>query len=349
MSQSFLYHFHGLGQVDFSEMSAADLPRLEALSEERGLEIVPTVYLRRPALAAFEALVRAYDTYRADVPNTRIRGFAVEGPMLGPEGGIPRAGVWTPTRAEWQRLAELGRHGLRYIVMAPDAMELEDEIAAGFTFADLLVSFYDNGCRVALGHFHRDAPERSARRMRGVIDFLHGRYESSPYLILTDHLYNDMPRNFRHAYRTAEELALRAEELPEVIGRPWSGEMLAGLLGPVPAEMIQAAAEGKLFPCINFDGYHVDLEVVRQTVEYLGADKMIALTDHTETASMAQEPLADDGSLLWRRDDGKVAAGMSGPDRQRKNMESIGLTEQQIEQIFWENPRAAIQYTVTHH
>ncbi|MBB5128135.1 hypothetical protein FHS32_007041, partial [Streptomyces albaduncus] len=27
---------------------------------------------------------------------------------------------------------------------------------------------------------------------------------------------------------------------------------------------------------------------------------------------------------------------------------SIGLTEQQIDQMFWHNPRNAIQYTVTH-
>ncbi|MFJ9440238.1 hypothetical protein, partial [Bacillus mobilis] len=237
MSQSFLYHFHGLGEVDFSDMSAADLPMLEKLSEERGLEIVPTVYLRRPALGSFEELVQAYGAYRAQVPGTRIRGFAVEGPMLGPEGGIPRAGVWTPTVQEWQRLAALGAHGLRYIVMAPDAMELDEEIASGFTFGDLLAGFYDHGCRVALGHFHRDAPERSARRMRAVIDFLHARYESSPYLILTDHLYNDMPRNFRHAYRSAEERALRAAQLPALLDRPWTREGLAGLLGPVPAQM----------------------------------------------------------------------------------------------------------------
>ncbi|QOW02042.1 amidohydrolase family protein [Rhodococcus pyridinivorans] len=327
-------------------MSESDLPELETLSEQRGLEILPTVYLRRPALGAFESLLQAYDKYQSDFPETRVRGFAVEGPMLGPDGGIPRAGVWTPSVEEWKRLAKLGRYGLRYIVMAPDAMELEDEVGPGFTFADLLVSFYDNNCRVALGHFHRDAPELSARRMRRVIDFLHSRYEASPYLILTDHLYNDMPRNFRHAYRSAEELALRGEELPAVIGQPWNRDMLVDLLGPVPAEMIEAANERKLFPCINFDGYHVDLEVVRKTVEYLGADKVIVLTDHTEIASMAQEQLTDDGSLLWRRDDGKVAAGMSGPELQRQNMAAIGLSEPQIEQMFWKNPRAAIEYSV---
>ncbi|MEV4950377.1 hypothetical protein, partial [Streptomyces sp. NPDC053755] len=320
MSQSFLYHFHGLGEVDFSEMSEADLPVLETLTEERGLEILPTVYLRRPAMDAFEQLVTAYGKYRADLPSTRIRGFAVEGPMLGPEGGIPRAGVWTPTAEEWRRLAALGRHGLRYIVMAPDAMELHDDIAPGFTFADLLTAFYDNGCRIALGHFHRDAPQRSARRMRDVIDFLHSRYTSSPYLILTDHLYNDMPRNFRHAYRTPQEQALRATELPRVLDADWNRETLPDLLGPVPAEMIHAAQDGELLPCINFDGYHVDIDIVRKTVDYLGADKLIVLTDHTEIATMAREPLADDGNLLWRRDDGKVAAGQSGPDRQRKNM-----------------------------
>lgn len=347
MSTSFLYHFHGLGHIDFSEMSPADLPALEALAEEQDLEILPTVYLRRPALASFEALVRAYGEYRQERPGTRVRGFAVEGPMLGPEGGIPHAGVWTPTAEEWLRLSELGKHGLRYIVMAPDAMDLEEPIAPGFTFADLLLAFYDNGCRVALGHFYRDDPERSARRLRQVIEFLHSRYESSSYLILTDHLYNDMPRVFRHAFRTPEEQAVREEELRPFLDKEWNRDNLPEILGPVPATMIAAAQDQLLFPCINFDGYHVDLAIVEKTVRYLGTDKMIVLTDHTDVATMAREELTDDGSLLWRRSDGKVAAGMSGPVRQRANMVSIGLTEKEIEQIFWENPKAAVEYSVT--
>lgn len=347
MDRHFLYHFHGLGHVDFSEMTATDLETLEGLAEQRELEILPTVYLRRPAMNAFVDLMHAFDTYRTERPSSRIRGFAIEGPMLGPDGGIPRSGVWTPTVDEWRELAALGRSGLRYIVMAPDAMELDDEVGSGFTFADLLLDFYENGTRVALGHFHHGSPELSARRMRDVISFLHKHYESSPYLVLTDHLYNDMPRNFRHAYRTADELAHREEELPGVVDVTWTREALSQLLGPVPAGMITAAEDGKLFPCINFDGFHVDLDIVKKTVEFLGADKLIVLTDHTEVATMALEQLTNDGSKLWRRNDGKVAAGMSGPDAQTANMRSIGLTPEQIEMVFWTNPKNAVEYLVS--
>src|SRR5437899_7810451 len=75
MPMAFLYHFHGLGHIDFSEMTEADLPQLEALAVERDLEVVPTVYLRRPALDAFVSLVEAYGRYRREHPDTRIRGF----------------------------------------------------------------------------------------------------------------------------------------------------------------------------------------------------------------------------------------------------------------------------------
>ena len=59
MSTSFLYHFHGLGGIDFSEMTESDLPILESIAEERNLEVLPTVYLRRPALERFASLVEA--------------------------------------------------------------------------------------------------------------------------------------------------------------------------------------------------------------------------------------------------------------------------------------------------
>lgn len=346
MPRYFLYHFHGLGSIDFSEMTPDDLPALDALAAERELEVLPTVYLRREHLPEFTALVETYNAYREQHPGTRVRGFAVEGPMLGPEGGIPRAGVWTPTVDEWRRLADLGPRGLRYIVMAPDAMELEDEIGPGFTFADLVTGFYDGGCRLALGHFHRDDPDRSAKRMERLVWFLHERYESSPYLVLTDHLFNDMPRNFRHAYRTADEQAVRKSELAQFLATPWTRENLPELVGPVPAAMLAMAADGRLFPCLNFDGYHVDLAVAERTVDYLGAGKLIVLTDHTEVATMAREELTDDGSYLWRRDDGKVAAGMSGPERQRENMTSIGLSDGDIDRMFWTNPKNAVEYVV---
>lgn len=345
MLKAFLYHFHGLGHFDFSKLQPEDLPELQAMAEERQVEIVPTVYLRPEDLPRLARVMEVYAELREDgrVPN--IAGFAIEGPLLGPEGGIPRAGRWYPSVAEWNTLAGLGRFGLRYIVMAPDAVELGEQIGDGLTYADLLTLFYENGARVAVGHFHRGNPARSARRLREVLAFLHSRYESSRYLVLTDHLYNDMPRSFTHAWRSAEEQLRRREEIGSFLAHDWAGTDLRELLGEVPAAMLAAARDGLLMPCINFDGFHVDLEICRRTVEHLGAEGLIVLTDNTEVDVMAEEQLSlDPDSGLWRRDDGAVAAGSCGYENQQANMRRMGLGEADIRTMFLTNPREAIAY-----
>lgn len=343
--KAFLYHFHGLGHFDFSKLEPEDLPGLQTLAEERQVEILPTVYLRREDLPRLARVMEAYAELRerSAVPN--IAGFAIEGPLLGPAGGIPRAGRWHPSVAEWRTLAGFGRLGLRYIVMAPDAMDLDEVIGDDTTFADLLTMFYRNGCRIAVGHFHRDHPPRSAYRLRAVLRFLHSRYQSSPYLVLTDHLYNDMPRNFTHAWRSAEEQSRRQHEIDEFLSHDWETANLTELLGEVPAAMLASAREGLLMPCVNFDGFHVDLAISRRTADYLGTDHLIVLTDNTEIGSMADESLTmDPDSGLWRRDDGAVAAGSCGYENQQANMRRMGLSENEIRTMFLTTPRAAIAF-----
>jgi hypothetical protein len=322
-----------------------ELPELQALAEERQVEIVPTVYLRCEDLPRLARVMKAYSVLRenSEVPN--IAGFAIEGPLLGPAGGIPRSGRWYPSPDEWRTLAGFGRLGLRYIVMAPDAMALDERIGAGLTFADLLTMFYENGTRIAVGHFHRGDPKRSADRLREVLRFLHSRYRPSPYLVLTDHLYNDMPRSFTHAWRTAKEQLRRGDEIEEFLSHDWELSDLRELLGEVPTALLSAAREGLLMPCINFDGFHVDLGICRRTVDYLGADRLIVLTDNTEVSVMADEHLTlDPDSGLWRRDDGAVAAGSCGYENQQANMRRIGLADDDIRTMFVTNPRAAIAF-----
>ncbi len=346
--EAFLYHFHGLDSIDFSALKPDELPHLQKLAADRNLEILPTVYLRREALPRFAETVREYHRLAADDLLPNIAGFAVEGPLLGPQGGIPRSGRWRPDSAEWRSLAELGPLGLKYVVLAPDALALDEEIGTGFTFANLLTEFYDRGLRVALGHFHRDDPQQSARRLNEVLEFLHPRYGLSPNLILTDHLYNDMPRSFTHAWRTPEERTRRDKELTAFLQYDWETADLTELLGPVPAAMLAAARTGLLQPCLNFDGHHVDLEICRKTFAYLGADRLIALTDHTEVPILADEDLVRDGlSELWLRDDGAVAAGGSSYRSQRRNMLSVGLSEEDVNKLFLTNPKTAVTYAVT--
>jgi N-acetylglucosamine-6-phosphate deacetylase len=346
--KAFLYHFHGIGDYDFSELRPEDLEAVQALAAERDYEILPTVYLRRPALSQLIQTMRAYRELREAGALPNIAGFAIEGPLLGPQGGIPRAGRWYPTVEEWRSIAGLGPLGLQYIVMAPDAMALDERIDDGPSFSDLLLSLYDNGVRIAQGHFHRNAPERSARRMTEVLEFLHHRYDSSPFLVLTDHLYNDMPRNFAHAFRTPEEREAREDRLRPVLEADWESADLAELLGPVPATMIRAARDGLLMPCLNFDGYHVDPEVCGRTLRHLGPRRLIALTDHTEVTSMAQERLSRSvHSGLLLRDDGAVAAGSLGYEQQRANILGLGFDEATVRALFVTNPKAAVDYEVS--
>lgn len=344
---AFLYHFHGIGNVDFSRLDPQDLSRVQALAAERDLELLPTVYLRKEALPRLIETVTTYGAMRAGGELPNIAGFAVEGPLLGPQGGIPRAGKWFPSAAEWRSLASLGPHGLKYIVMAPDAIALDDLIEDGFSFRDLLCEFYARGVRVALGHFHRDAPERSAARLGEVVDFLHDNYESSPFLVLTDHLYNDMPRQFTHAWRDPDNASGRDAEIARLTSPDWETCDLVDLLGPVPAALLREARRGRIMPCINFDGFHVDLDICKKTFKYLGADRLIALTDHTEVGEMAGEILDKDAvSGLWLRDDGAVAAGSSGYEVQSENMRRLGIEAGAIEMLFLDNPRAAVAYEV---
>ncbi|MFJ4185189.1 hypothetical protein [Kitasatospora sp. NPDC089509] len=338
----FLYHVHGIGPFDFSRITSDDLIPIQDLAAKSRTEIVPTIFLGRIGLPGLVDVLKAYDQLHTDGRLPNLAGFAVEGPMLGPLGGVPREGKWIPTLREWEALAELGHYGLRYIVMTPDALDLEDEVAAGVPFSDLLVRFYDAGVKVALGHYHHDDPVRSARRTRDVLTFLHQHYESSPWLVLTDHLFNDMPRAFVHAWRTPREREHREAELATFLGDPWQEATLAEQLGPVPAELLTATREGLVTPCLNFDGMHVDLTVCRRTVDYLGAERLIALTDHIEVDRMANERLRKDANGLWLREDGLVAAGSTGYPQQRRHMESIGLDESEITQLFSTNPRRAI-------
>ena len=256
-----LFHCHGIGEFDFSALNPGQLSGLDETAGARGLTVLPTVYLRRDYLDQLTEVLGVYRSGRAEGRFSRIAGFAMEGPLLGPAGGIPPAGCWTPTADEWLRIAALGPAGLRYIVMGPDTMDLDQEIEPGFSFGDLITLLYNSGVILAIGHFRRDDPETSARRTEEVIAFVQERFGPSPDILVTDHLFNDMPRNFTHAWRTAEALAYRDEEINTFLATEWTDENIEELLGIVPATIIRAARDGRLTPCLNFDGEHVDLDI----------------------------------------------------------------------------------------
>lgn len=336
-----LFHVHGMGEHDFSSLHPTELGSVQLEAQSRNLDVVPTIFLRREWLQPCEALLESFGRDVDHFPN--ILGFAIEGPLLGPSGGTPRSAAWMPSVAEWRRIASLGRVGLRYLVLAPDAMEMEDMIAPGFRLLDLVEALSENGVRIALGHFERSNPERSADRALGLIDAIQAIIGPSRFSVLTDHLYNDMPRSFVHAWR-GEAKARRDREIEEFLRTPWRPDDLRKLLGPVPAALLEAAREGRLLPCLNFDGHHVDLAVCKRTVEYIGAEGLIAITDHTETQSMAGEELHQTrDASLWYRDDEVVAAGRKDLEWQIENMRRIGLEDSEIHSMTTGNPHRVIE------
>jgi len=340
-----LFHVHGLGDHDFSSLRPDELHSVQEHAGAHNYSVVPTIFLRRRWLTHCEHLLTCYSQIEEELPN--LRGFAIEGPLLGPAGGTPRAASWMPSVAEWKRIAALGRHGLRYLVLAPDAMELNELVGPGMRLIDLVECLSENGVRIALGHFDRSDPQLSAERARLLIEAIQEMLGPSKFNVLTDHLYNDMPRNFTHAWR-GDAFARRERELAEFLRVQWRPGELVENLGPVPAGLLEAAREGVLLPCLNFDGFHVDLEVCKRTVEYLGAHSLIAITDHTETLIMAGEVLHHDrDAALWYRDDEIVAAGSKGLDWHLGNMRAIGLSEAEISAMTVSSPHRAIDSSRT--
>ncbi len=338
-----LFHVHGIGSHDFSSMTPDALHEIHQIANNRGVDVIPTIFLRPDYLPELTRVLKAWVEARERGDLASILGFGIEGPLLGTSGGVPPAGCWLPDAATWRALAALGDIGLRYIVIAPDALELDEVLDGDLTFGTLIELFYHHGVRLALGHFRHTNPSVSARRTEAVIDAVEQLTHGQPDVLVTDHLFNDMPRAFTHAWRTEEERAHRDEELGAFLTRPWEPDSLADVLGPVPASIVAAARAGRILPMLNFDGDHVDLEICRRTVEYVGADRLIAITDHIEVDAMAGEDLAlAASSSLMLRSDGRVAAGTTDLTKQAEHMRGIGLDEAQINELVSQVPRRAL-------
>jgi N-acetylglucosamine-6-phosphate deacetylase len=341
IDRDMLLHSHGVDEVDFSSMSAQDLRHIQQAADRDNFCIIPTIFLRQCFMSDFERVLKEFSTSAEEYP--AVVGFAVEGPMLGRSGGVPSAGCWSPTAEEWLQIAGWGNQGLKYMVIGPDAMDIDDELESGLRFRDLIDTFYANGVILALGHFQHDDPELSARRTETVIDHISHRFGGSPNMLITDHLFNDMPRNFVHAWRTEESRLRRDEEIRAVRDEPWTDASITQILGPVPATLLLAARAGKLTPVLNFDGEHVDLDICRLVVDFLGPDRLMAITDSTDLDVMAGEPLHSvPGSSLKYRGDGVVAAGSTNLAAQRRHMSDIGLSASAINSLIRSVPQRVL-------
>lgn len=326
------FHCHGLRGMDFSNFQNLDLARADEAARLEGVLCVLTMFLPQRDLDRFGRFMQAYDQYRKAHPETHLVGVALEGPLLASVGGTPEQGNWSPSRYVWEQIAGWGNRGLKYVVLSPDAYLrgscLAEHASESPSIAEIVTVLLSHGVTPALGHFQRSDPSASANSVATVIAAAkrHGKQ------ILTDHLFNDMPLNFRHAWRTKAERSQRdtvalAQELDT-----WTPENLTSKLGPVPATLIYAAREGLAILCVNFDGDHVDHLICKRLQTLVAKDKMIAMTDRIETPTLAGATLTRSATnSLWYRPNGTtVAAGTTSIDHLMRHLREMGSDERTI-------------------
>ncbi len=339
IAQSIDLHCHGIGPFDFTEITPTDLKEIEAILAKRNHHIILTLYLPKQNFRNFLDLLDYFHKEQQQDVFSHIMGFGLEGPLLASHGGTPEVGVWFPTQSEWQELAACGKKGLIYSVLSPDIQLLPHYIGPAVTWiAETLLA---NGVLPAPGHFLKSDPKASAQALQSVFDVVKA-WGKGP--IITDHLYNDMPHNFKHAWRTAAEKEKRSQELAALHLDSWSLESLDDNLGAVPAVIIKNALAGLVKACINFDGEHVDLAILRKTIDLVGAENILLMTDSTESHHLGGTKLSPrkDSSLLYQ-EEGIVAVGTQGIEKQVDNLLTLGLSLEQITGITSTNARKVFE------
>lgn len=333
-------HCHGIGDADFTDFSAINLERVNSDARNEGVTVVLTAYLPRHQFETFLRFMERLAAMDLRGEATNIAGVALEGPLLASFGGTPEKGVWRPTKKEWTRLAECGPLGLRYVILSPDADHSEAKLPAPGTdnpsvpwIAETLSA---HGVIPAVGHFIRADPPYSADAVNAVVD-------ASSLPLITDHLFNDMPLNFRHSWRGPEARRTRNEELATSQPELWDRTNFSLMAGVVPGRIVELALAGKVFPCLNFDGEHVDFEYSKAATRIIGAENLIAMTDRTDAPNLGGQHLTKrPGETLWYQSGGIVAAGSQPLKRQVENMERMGFDDSTIEHLTTITPSRAL-------
>lgn len=333
-------HCHGVGPYDFTDIPSIDLHAIESILAKRNHGAVLTLYLPKQNFTAFLELMNVFASGREQGAFEHIVGIGLEGPLLASHGGTPETGVWAPTKNHWQQLANCGSKGLTYVIFSPD-IDLptsnfygDDECPSITWITNTLLA---GGVLPAPGHFVKSDPVASSERLQHIFDLV-AKWGKSP--TITDHLYNDMPHNFKHAWRTVEEKKQRDSDISKLQLDKWNADNLDHYLGPVPATMIRNAKKGIVKICQNFDGEHVDLAIVQKTVELVGSDNLLMMTDSIESKLLAGRDLhhENESTLLYQQD-GIVAAGSQSVEQLIRNMQRIDLSNIDVLKITSENPR----------
>lgn len=338
-------HCHGVGRFDFTEIPDVNLQQIEEILAIKQRHSILTLYLPYVHFENFLNLMESYYEGKSSGAYKHIVGIGLEGPLLASHGGTPHKGVWNPTKREWKRLANCGEKGLVYSICSPDAYVDKCASASLDSPANsiewITETLLEGGVLPAAGHFNKDNPIDVANRLQAVYNIV-DLWGHGP--TITDHMYNDMPHNFIHAWRTPAEKARREQELKQVDIESWTLDNIEEKLGAVPATIIRNAKRGIVKISQNFDGEHVDLAIVKKTVELVGAENMMMMTDSIESKRLAGRDLhLCEGSSLLYQDEGIVAAGSRGIYQQIENMLEIGLTNNEIDLITNKVPRQVLQ------
>ena len=332
------FHCHGVGPFDFGKPPDLVLYDIEEALALESIRAVLTVYLPESLLTRFERFMKSYAQMHAQGLLSHVCGIAIEGPLLASTGGTPKSATWQPTKSQWETLAALGEFGLQYIVISPDADGVPLNSAPADYPTDILwiaATLCNSGIRPALGHFRKDDPYGTAKRIKSVLQVA----KEQDYIFVTDHMFNDMPLRFHKAWRTAGEKARRDEELEHARLSEWSVETAEHLLGPVPTALIEGAHQGLLKICINFDGDHVDLAVCKRAVELIGSENMMVMTDRIQGDLLGGQRLhREPGNTLKYQSNGIVAGGTQSLAHHILNMRRCGLSAKDIENLTLNTP-----------
>ncbi|MBD2535931.1 hypothetical protein H6G97_44020 [Nostoc flagelliforme FACHB-838] len=342
------FHCHGVGSFDFAEVANIVLDRVEKSLVADGVRAILTLYLPEHQFNNFLELIEAYNEGRKEGRYLYIVGIALEGPILASPGGTPKQGVWIPTRHHWQIFSACGEKGLKYVVLSPNADLTKHSSKTDDTYPPnvqwIVETLMDGGVSPALGHFGKKSnAEVCVRAMEKILDIVANRSDKP---IVTDHLFNDMPLNFKNAWRTLSAKALRESELEELDLENWNLKNLRERMGIVPATMIEAALAGLLKICINFDGEHVDLAISKKTVELVGSHNLMIMTDRIQSEILAGQRLYKcSGSSLLYQNEGIVAGGSQAIAQQIQNMRMVGIPETDIRNIVSITPAKVLDIT----
>ncbi|MBI1926072.1 hypothetical protein HYR99_17695 [Candidatus Poribacteria bacterium] len=327
------FHYHGIDGFGLARSPDLILNEVEEQLKNEGVKAIVTLSLPKSQFSNFLALMNQYSEGLKDGRYIYIVGIALEGPVLASRGGTPEQGVWMPTVAQWTQIAARGQ-GLKYVVLSPDAHPPSSGTCANqipTSIGWIVNTLMDGGVLPALGHFSKTDPEVSVDAITGIFDVVKRR-GGGP--IITDHLFNDMPRNFKHAWRTQEERNHRSTDLLALDLPSWNLKNIEQRMGPVPAALLHGAKGGILKLCLNFDGEHVDLEISKRTIEILGSEHLMIMTDRIPNGvSGGQQLHQPPGSTLLYQNQGIVAGGSQSLSQQIQNMRSIGIAEEDIRNI----------------